>query len=64
MSKINRKPQTTCNCKAYNFPHRELGGKCQGRPQDYCEHGIHYSHDCDECHGNASFEDTQEEKWI
>lgn len=29
-----RKP---CRCDAYPFPHRELGGKCEGEPREDTE---------------------------
>lgn len=28
-----RKPQNTCGCSAYKFPHRFGGGDCQGQSQ-------------------------------
>lgn len=31
MSRRRRNGEVNCTCKAYDFPHRLMGGRCQGR---------------------------------
>ena len=33
----NRNSETVCRCDAYNFPHREFGGRCLGESENLFE---------------------------
>ena len=46
-----RKGEYTCNCTAYNFPHRFGSGKCHGNHivREYWETYYGSSGDCEEC---------------
>jgi len=54
----HRKGEHTCNCTAYNFPHRFGGGKCTGFSIVEAHWSLYYGYH-DSCQACDSFKDGQ-----